>query len=89
MERLIKVDIFKITSLKSFDFIMNLLNMNYQGLKHALASIISEIACTGDGVRYLTHQGSKKDLSLIVKIIELLKEQDDSSLAQRFMISIL
>ena len=68
---------------------MKILNMNNHGLKHALSALISVIVSTSEGVHYLTHAGDKLDLQVLEKIIEVLKEQEDGSVTQRFYIAIL
>ena len=64
---------------------MDLLNINSHGLKHAICALISVIASTIKGVDYLT----QIDLVIAEKVIEILKEQDDGSVTQRFCIAIL
>ena len=64
---------------------MDLLNINSHGLKHAICALISVIASTSKGVEYLT--GSS--LEIAQKVIEILKEQEDGSVTQRFCIAIL
>mmetsp|Transcript_12517 Transcript_12517/g.12301 ORF Transcript_12517/g.12301 Transcript_12517/m.12301 type:complete len:189 (-) Transcript_12517:297-863(-) len=79
---------FLITQNKNMSFIMDLLNINTanaHGLKHAICALISVIASTIKGVDYLT----QIDLSIAEKVIEILKEQEDGSVTQRFCIAIL
>ena len=64
---------------------MDLLNISSHGLKHAICALISVIASTIKGVDYLT----QIDLAIAEKVIEILKEQDDGSVTQRFCIAIL
>jgi hypothetical protein len=64
---------------------MDLLNINSHGLKHAICALISVIASTVKGVDYLT----LIDLSIAEKVVEILKEQEDGSVTQRFCIAIL
>ena len=67
---------------------MDLLTMkspNQHGLKHAICALISVIASTVKGVEYLT----QIDLGIPEKVIEILKEQEDGSVTQRFCIAIL
>jgi hypothetical protein len=51
---LIKNDMFLITQNKNNGFVMDLLNINSHGLKHAICALISVIASTVKGVDYLT-----------------------------------
>jgi len=88
VNELIKNDMFLITQNKNMSFIMDLLNINTanaHGLKHAICALISVIASTIKGVDYLT----QIDLSIAEKVIEILKEQEDGSVTQRFCIAIL
>lgn len=77
--QLVKIDIFNIQHTKSLNFVMEMLNMNNHGLKHALSALISVIVSTAQGVQYLTHSGDKLDLQILEKIIDVLKEQEDGS----------
>ena len=85
VNELIKNDMFLITYNKSNAFVMDLLNINSHGLKHAICALISVIASTVKGVEYLT----QIDLAVPSKVIEILKEQEDGSVTQRFCIAIL
>ena len=85
VSELIKNDMFLITQNKNNNFVMDLLNINSHGLKHAICALISVIASTIKGVDYLT----QIDLVIAEKVIEILKEQDDGSVTQRFCIAIL
>ena len=59
--------------------------MNNHGLKHALSALISVIVSTAQGVQYLTHAEPKKmDLQILDTLIDILKEQEDGSVTQRF-----
>ena len=82
---LIKNDMFLITQNKNNSFVMDLLNINSHGLKHAICALISVIASTIKGVDYLT----QVDLAITEKVIEILKDQEDGSVTQRFCIAIL
>ena len=85
VSELIKNDMFLITQNKNNSFVMDLLNINSHGLKHAICALISVIASTIKGVDYLT----QIDLAIAEKVIEILKEQEDGSVTQRFCIAIL
>jgi hypothetical protein len=64
---------------------MDLLDLNHKSLRHALLALVSVIVSTLKGVEYLV----TNDQMLIVRIIEILKEQEDGSVNQRFCIAIL
>jgi hypothetical protein len=72
---LLRNDMFLITQNKSNAFVMEILNINSHGLKHAICALISVIASTVKGVEYLT----QIDLDVTDKVIEILKEQEDGS----------
>ena len=59
--------------------------MNHKGLRHALLALISVIVSTLKGVEYLV----TNDQMLIVRVIEILKDQEDGSVNQRFCVAIL
>lgn len=82
---LIRNDIFQIESTKSNAFILDLLEISSHALKHALCALISVIASTLKGVEYLV----TNDHAVLQKIIDVLKEQEDGSVTQRFCIAIL
>lgn len=64
---------------------MEVLNLSSHGLKHAICALISVIASTVKGVEYLT----QVNVEIVDKVIEILKEQEDGSVTQRFCIAIL
>ena len=67
-----------------------MLDMNNHGLKHALSALISVIVSTAKGIQYMTHtEPNKREVQILEKIIEILKEQEDGSVTQRFYIAIL
>lgn len=70
VNELIKNDMFLITQNNNVSFVMELLNINSHGLKHAICALISVIASTVKGVEYLTFI----DLSIPEKVVEILKE---------------
>ena len=70
MTELIKNDMFLINQNKNLKFVMDLLNINSHGLKHAICALISVIASTSKGVEYLT----ATSLEIAQKVIEILKE---------------
>ena len=82
---LIRNDIFLIGANQSNAFVIELLKINSHGLKHAICALISVIASTVKGVEYLT----QCDLAIARRTIEILKDQEDGSVTQRFCIAIL
>ena len=82
---LIRNDIFLIAAKKSNSFILELLSISSHALKHALCALISVIASTLKGVEYLV----ENDHSVLQRIIDILKEQEDGSVTQRFCVAIL
>ncbi|CAD8172837.1 unnamed protein product [Paramecium pentaurelia] len=84
---LIRNDVFNIDATDKFDFIVQLLDINNQSLRHAIASLISVISSTLRGVEYLTYNGG--NMIIIEKIIKILKEQENGSVTQRFCLAIL
>ena len=87
--QLIKVDFFKIQSEKSLDFIQHLLAIQSHSLKHAMSALLSILVSTPQGVEYISHANGQMDLSVIERIIELLKLSEDGSVTQRFQIALL
>lgn len=82
---LIRNDIFLITSKKNNQFLLELLAISSHALKHALCALISVIASTYKGVEYLV----ENDQTILQKIVDILKEQEDGSVTQRFCVAIL
>jgi len=66
-------------------FVLDLLNINSHGLKHAICALISVIASTPQGVDYLISKG----MDVLERVISILKDQQDGSVTQRFCIAIL
>jgi len=85
VNELIKNDMFLLTQNKNNSFVLDLLKISSHGLKHAICALISVIASTVKGVEYLT----QVDLAIAEHVIEILKEQEDGSVTQRFCIAIL
>jgi hypothetical protein len=56
-------------------------------LKHALCALLSIFASTAGGVRYLTKNFD--DFIALEKLLDVLKDQDDGSVTQRFCIAAL
>lgn len=82
---LIRNDILNIEDKKSDGFVLDLLSFHAYNLRHATLSLISIIAATYKGVEYLMTNGGK----IIEKIIEIMRNQEDSTVIQRFCIAIL
>ncbi len=89
MHELIKNDIFLIRQYRSSNFLVEIMQMESVGLKHAICSLVSVVACTPAGVEYLTLHGTAV-VKQVVEIIKLkLDECEDGSVTQRFCLAIL
>jgi hypothetical protein len=73
---LIRNDIFNIEATEKFDFLIQILDINNQSLKHAITSLISVISSTFRGVEYMTYNNN---MVVVEKIIKILKEQENGS----------
>ncbi len=82
---LIRNDILNIEESKENTFVLDLLSVHAYNLRHATLSLISIIAATYKGVEYLLSNSS----SILEKIIEIMKAQEDGQVIQRFCIAIL
>jgi len=82
---LIRNDVFLLTTKVRNQFLIELLDINHQALRHALLALISVIVSTLKGVEYLV----TNDKFLIVRIIQILKDQEQGSINQRFCVAIL
>eukprot|EP00826_Nyctotherus_ovalis_P048142 TRINITY_DN5637_c0_g2_i4.p4 TRINITY_DN5637_c0_g2~~TRINITY_DN5637_c0_g2_i4.p4 ORF type:complete len:304 (-),score=130.50 TRINITY_DN5637_c0_g2_i4:518-1429(-) len=82
---LIRNDIFLISGKKSNSFALELLAISSHALKHALCALVSVIVSTPKGVEYIVENGT----GILQRIIDVLKEQEDGSVTQRFCIAIL
>jgi hypothetical protein len=58
VNELIKNDIFLIRQNQKTNFLVELMQIESVGLKHAICSLISVVACTPSGVEYLTLHGN-------------------------------
>jgi len=76
---------FLISKNSNNSFVLDLLNINSHGLKHAICALISVIASTPHGVDYLIGRG----FDICEKVISILKDQQDGSVTQRFCVAIL
>jgi len=83
---LIRNDIFQIEENDSFEFLISILDINNNSLKHAITSLISVISSTLRGVEYLI---SKNRMVVIERVIKILKDQENGSVTQRFCIAIM
>ena len=74
---------------RSTVFLIELISIESLGLKHAICSLISIVACTPAGVDYLTSHGNAvaKQIMDIVKL--KIDDCDDGSVAQRFCLATL
>ena len=66
---LVRNDIFNIEENDSFDFLISILEINNNSLKHAVTSLISVISSTLRGVEYLI---CKNKMSIIERVIKVL-----------------
>jgi len=85
VNELIRNDIFLITAQKSSNFLMDLLQIESSGLKHAICALISVVASTQKGVEYLI----QADVAIPTEVVHTLFKQEDRSVTQRFCIAIL
>lgn len=71
---LIRNDVFLIQTKAKNNFLMELLEIKHNGLRHALLALVSVIVSTLKGVEYLT----VNDKNLVIRVIQILNEQEDS-----------
>lgn len=69
------------------DILKDLFFVPSHPLKHALCSLLSLFASTAQGVRYLTK--GFEDFTALEKLMDVLKDQDDGSVTQRFCLAAL
>jgi hypothetical protein len=74
VNELIKNDIFLIRQNKNTNFLVDLMSMESVGLKHAICSLVSVVACTSQGVDYLTLHGN----AVVRQVIDILKLKHDN-----------
>lgn len=94
---LIRNDVFLIHQNKNCRFLVDLLQMDSSGLKHAVCALISVISSTVQGVDYLlVNQANAEeahyDFTILQKIIEIITRDvncTDGSVTQRFCLAIL
>jgi hypothetical protein len=82
---LIRNDIFLLGTKTRNKFILSLLSIEKKSVRHALLALISVIVSTLKGAEYL----SSINTDIMKKIIDILNEEDDGSVNQRFCIAIL
>ena len=89
---LIRNDIFLITQNQSCKFLIDLIQMDSSGLKHAVCALISVVASTANGVDYLLVNTKRPDFTVLHKVLEIItRDADctDGSVTQRFCLAIL
>jgi len=67
----VRNDIFNIEANDSFDFLLSILDIGNNSLKHAIASLISVISSTLRGVEYLIHRNK---MTVVERVIKILKD---------------
>lgn len=82
---LIRNDIFLLQTKYKNNFLLDLLDQERKSMRHALLALVSVIVSTLKGAEYLT----SIDESIVGKIIEILENEEDGSVNQRFCIAIL
>ena len=82
---LIRNDILYIEEKKDNAFPIEILSYQEYNVRQSILSLLSIISSTYKGVEYITQNGN----SIIEKIIEIMKTQEDGNVNQRFSIAIL
>jgi hypothetical protein len=77
---LIRNDIFLLQTKHKNNFLLDLLDLEKKSLRHALLALISVIVSTLKGAEYLT----SIDEHIVERIIEILEDEEDGSVNQRF-----
>ena len=85
VSELIRNDVLMITEDKSNSFILDLISIPSHSLKHALCALMSIITSIHKGIEYLVENG----FDILQKVIDIVKEQEDGSVTQRFCIALL
>ena len=65
---LIRNDIFSITEHDSFEFLLGILNIDNNSLRHAITSLVSVISSTLKGVEYLVNKNKMTIVDKVVKV---------------------
>ena len=78
-------DIFLITTKARNRFLLSLLGIERKSVRHSLLALISVIVSTLKGGEYITQINN----DIIKKVIDILMEEEDGSVNQRFCIAIL
>ena len=89
---LIRNDIFLITQNQSCKFLIDLIQMDSSGLKHAVCALISVVSSTASGVDYLLVNARRPDFAVLHKVLEIITRDSDctdGSVTQRFCLAIL
>lgn len=95
---LIRNDVFLIVQNSNSRFLVELLQMDSAGLKHAVCALISVLASTLQGVDYLLVNGMagatepNNDFTILHKIMEIITRDvscTDGSVTQRFCLAII
>lgn len=68
---LIRNDIFLIHDHDCFDFLMGVLNLDNNSLRHAVTSLVSVISSTLRGVEYLIHKNKMSVVERVIKVTYL------------------
>lgn len=79
---------FKISQTKSLDLVMQMLSLQSHGLRHALCAMLSVLVSTAQGIEHLC-QPRELDLSVVERVVELVKDSEDGSVTQRFQLALL
>ena len=82
---LIRNDIFLITTKARNRFLLSLMAIERKSVRHSLLALISVIVSTLKGGEYITQINN----DIIKKVIDILQEEEDGSVNQRFCIAIL
>lgn len=70
---LIRNDIFQIEENDGFDFLLSILDINNNSLKHAITSLISVISSTLRGVEYLISKNRMVVIERVIKVLLIAK----------------
>ena len=82
---LIRNDIFLLQTKARNKFLLSLLATDKPNVRHALLALISVLVSTLKGAEYLT----SISMDIVKRVIDILREEEDGSVNQRFCIAIL
>ena len=85
---IIRNDVFLLNSKVKNQFLLELLAIEDQSLRHALLSLISIVASTLKGVEYLL-VNDQMIITTLIQIMFRLPDTQDGSVNQRFLVAIL